>query len=130
LCSHCCSGKAVSIIFWVCLCCLSYPACAILSSLVCPAVQNFSHYLVNGKNFEKKIFNLCLDFTYTFNQNISRSNKAKFPVSLTQHNVQHLQRTLPRNVIHRISRCFLVKCSLTFYKHLFSIGVVGGILLI
>ena len=37
-------------------------ACAILSSVACPALQYFSHYLINGMIFEKMLWNLKCAF--------------------------------------------------------------------
>ena len=59
LCNHCCCGKAISITYSE----FEYVAlgsqlekrmrCIILSSMACPALSNFSTYLINGANFEK-----------------------------------------------------------------------------
>ena len=55
----------------MCVCSLSYPACKrmlrITSSVACPPVPYFPHYLINGMA-GKKLFNtiICFDFFYKF----------------------------------------------------------------
>jgi len=60
-CNHSCSGKAISITHSECVfVALSIQrACAILSSVACPAHNIFSHYLINCTICENKIlFNI------------------------------------------------------------------------
>jgi len=62
--------------FWVCICSLSYPVCAILSSVACPSQQYFSSLSHKRHDFrererereKKKLFNknMCFDFLYIF----------------------------------------------------------------
>jgi hypothetical protein len=57
-CNHCCSRKAISIVFWVCVCSLRYPARnahAPYCHLWPPPLHNiFPHYLINRTIFENK----------------------------------------------------------------------------
>jgi len=53
-------------------------ACAILSSVTCPALQYFTHYLINDIVFEKKKvikYKMCFEFRYNLVSNISHSKK-------------------------------------------------------
>jgi hypothetical protein len=68
-------------IFWVCVCNLRYPACN-AHAPYCPLwsvrfYNIFSHYLIKGTIFEKKIIGpkICFDFRYIFFWNISHSKK-------------------------------------------------------
>jgi len=71
--NHCCPGKATSITYSECLFValgIQECACAILSSVACPALQYFStlsHKLLDFRN--KKNYwtqNVCFDFLYSF----------------------------------------------------------------
>jgi len=60
-CNHCCNRKEMSITQTVCVFAAlgiqHAMSCAILSSVVCPALQYFfPHYLINGTIFEKKSY--------------------------------------------------------------------------
>jgi hypothetical protein len=59
---HCCTGNAISVTYSECVSVAlgtgTQSACAILSSVACPALQYFfPHYLINGTIFEKKLLN-------------------------------------------------------------------------
>ena len=75
--NHCCSGTAISYIFWVCVCSLRYPACNAHTSYChlwpAPLYNIFPHYLINGRIFGKKLRNTkcVLIFSTTFVWNIS-----------------------------------------------------------
>jgi hypothetical protein len=80
-CNHCCCGKAISIKYLsVCLVCIreSFLYRIILSSVACLALPIFSHYLINGMIFGKKVIEhkMCvLIFSTTFVWNTSHTKK-------------------------------------------------------
>jgi len=65
-CNHCCSGKAISDTY------SEFVSVAlviqhenrmrhiVLPFMVCPALQNFTRYLINGKVSRKKKYRFCL----------------------------------------------------------------------
>jgi hypothetical protein len=83
-CNHCCSWKAISITYCVCVCSLKVSsmrcACAILSSVVCPALQYSSTLSHKRHDFRKKKkvpehIMWVLIFSTTFVWNIFHSKK-------------------------------------------------------
>ena len=59
--NHCCRGTAISITYSECVSVVLFIQNAkrmrriILLSVTCPAVPYFTHYLINGKIFGKKV---------------------------------------------------------------------------
>jgi hypothetical protein len=66
-CNHCFSGKAISITYSECVCVFVdlQCACAIFSSVPCPARLYFSKLFHKRKDFRKKLLNIIYLFLFS-----------------------------------------------------------------
>jgi hypothetical protein len=73
-CNRWCSGKAISISFWVCVCSLTYPDCnthAQYCRLWPASLDNIlPHYLINCTNIERKTKLLNVKFVFWYPQQL------------------------------------------------------------
>jgi hypothetical protein len=56
-CSHCCSGKPISYVYWVCVCSLCYPACNVRAPychLWAVQLYRILQYLIKWYDFQEK----------------------------------------------------------------------------